>query len=87
MTGGAGSLPLGSLVVTGLVIVLAGAGFLVLLPAPRAAQAITLPSSLISYLPLRDPAGVTGSGSQSTEPAQAGRGERADGGRRLSRLR
>ena len=73
MTGGAGSLPLGSLVVTGLVIVLAGAGFLVLLPAPRAAQAITLPSSLISYLPLRDPAGVTGSGSQSTEPAQAGR--------------
>jgi hypothetical protein len=73
MTGGLGPLPLGSLAATGLVIVLAGAGFLVVLPAPRAAQAITLPSSLISYLPLRDPSGVTGTGADSTEPAQAGR--------------
>jgi len=72
MTGGNGPIALGSLGVTALVIVLAGAGFLVLLPAPRAAQSITLPSSLISYLPLRDPSGVTGSGAQSTEPAQAG---------------
>ncbi len=72
MTGGVGPLALGSLAATGLVIVLAGAGFLVFLPAPRAAQAITLPSSLISYLPLRDPSGVTGTGAQSTEPAQAG---------------
>ena len=73
MTGGTGPLALGSLAITGLVIVLAGAGFLVFLPAPRAAQAITLPSSLISYLPLRDPTGVTGTGAQSTEPAQAGK--------------
>ena len=51
----------------------AGARFLVFLPAPRAAQSITLPSSLISYLPLRDPTGITGSGAQSTEPAQAGK--------------
>ena len=73
MTGGAGPLALGSLAITGLVIVLAGAGFLVFLPAPRAAQSITLPSSLISYLPLQDPSGVTGTGAQSTEPAQAGK--------------
>ena len=73
MTGGAGPLALGSLAVTGLVVVLAGAGFLVFLPAPRAAQSITLPSSLTSYLPLRDPSGVTGTGAQSTEPAQAGK--------------
>ena len=73
MTGGLGPLALGSLAATGLVIVMAGAGFLVLLPAPRAAQEITLPSSLISYLPLSDPNGVTGTGAQSTEPAQAGK--------------
>ncbi len=73
MTGGVGPLALGSLAATGLVVVLAGAGFLVVLPTPRAAQAITLPSSLISYLPLRDPNGVTGTGAESTEPAQAGK--------------
>jgi len=72
MTGGVGPLALGSLAAAGLVVVLAGAGFLVVLPAPRAAQAITLPSSLISYLPLRDPNAVTGTGADSTEPAQAG---------------
>ena len=79
MTGGAGPLALGSLVATGLVIVLAGAGFLVVLPAPRAAQAITLPSSLISFLPLRDPNAVTGTGAQSTEPAQAGKASGSTG--------
>jgi hypothetical protein len=73
MTGGVGPLALGSLVVTGVVVVLTGAVFLVFLPAPRAAQSITLPASLTSYLPLRDPSSVTGSGAQSTEPAQAGR--------------
>ena len=72
MTGGVGPLALGPLLATGLVIALAGAGFLVVLPAPRAAQAITLPSSLVSFLPLRDPNAVTGTGAQSTEPAQAG---------------
>ena len=73
MTGGVGPLALGSLAFTGLVVVLMGAIFLVFLPAPRAAQSITLPASLTSYLPLRDPSGITGSGSQSTEPAQAGK--------------
>ena len=79
MTGGIGPIALGSLAVTGLVIVLAGAGFLVFLPTPRAAQAITLPSSLISYLPLPDPSGITGTGAQSTEPAQAGKASGAIG--------
>jgi transglutaminase-like putative cysteine protease len=73
MTGGVGPLALGSIAATGLVVVLLGAGFLVFLPAPRAGQSITLPSSLTSYLPLSDPGGITGSGSQSTEPAQAGK--------------
>jgi len=73
MTGGVGPLALGSLGFTGIVVVLTGALFLVFLPAPRAAQSITLPASLTSYLPLHDPAGITGSGSQSTEPAQAGK--------------
>ena len=73
MTGGVGPLALGSLAVTGLVVVLTARCFLVFLPAPRAAQSITLPASLTSYLPLRDPAGITGSGGQSTEPAQAGK--------------
>ncbi len=73
MTGGLGPLGLGSLATTGVVVVLAGAGFLVFLPAPQAAQAISLPASLISYLPLQDPNGVTGTGNQSTEPAQAGK--------------
>jgi len=73
MTGGIGPLALGSIVCAGVVVVLTGAVFLVFLPSPRAAQSITLPSSLTSYLPLRDPLGVTGSGSQSTEPAQAGK--------------
>jgi hypothetical protein len=72
MTGGIGPIAMGSIAVTGLVIVLTGAGFLIALPATHAAQVITLPASLISYIPLRDPAGVTGTGSQSTEPAQAG---------------
>ena len=73
MTGGVGPLALGSIAITGIVVVLLGAGFLVFLPAPRAAQSITLPSSLTSYLPLANPGGITGSGSQATEPAQAGR--------------
>jgi len=73
MTGGIGPLALGSLLFTGFVVVLIGSVFLVFLPAPRAAQSITLPASLTSYLPLRDPAGITGNGSQSTEPAQAGK--------------
>ena len=73
MTGGLGPLGLGSLATTGVVVVLAGAAFLVFLPAPRAAQAISLPASLISYLPLQDPNGITGTGNQSTEPAHAGR--------------
>ena len=73
MTGGVGPLALGSIVITGIVVVLLGAGFLIFLPAPRAAQSITLPSSLTSYLPLANPGGITGSGSQATEPAQAGR--------------
>jgi len=73
MTGGIGPLAFGSIVSAGVVVVLSGAVFLAFLPSPRAAQSITLPSSLTSYLPLRDPTGVTGSGSQSTEPAQAGK--------------
>ncbi|MFZ2057510.1 MAG: transglutaminaseTgpA domain-containing protein [Acidimicrobiales bacterium] len=73
MTGGVGPIALGSIAATGLVIVLTGAGFLVLLPAPRATQLITLPASLTSYLPLRDPGGITGTGDQSTEPAQPGK--------------
>jgi transglutaminase-like putative cysteine protease len=73
MTGGVGPLALGSLAITGLVVVLSAGVFLVFLPAPRAAQSITLPASLTSYLPLRDPGGVTGSGSQAGEPAQAGK--------------
>jgi len=73
MTGGVGTLPLGSLAFSGLAVVLTGAILLVFLPAPRASQSITLPASLTSYLPLRDPAGITGSGAQSTEPAQAGK--------------
>ena len=73
MTGGVGPLALGSIAITGIVVVLLGAGFLIFLPAPRAAQSITLPSSLTSYLPLANPGGITGSGSQATEPAQAGR--------------
>ncbi|MGA3215863.1 MAG: transglutaminaseTgpA domain-containing protein [Acidimicrobiales bacterium] len=73
ITGGVGRLPLGSLALTALVVVLTGAIFLVFLPAPRAAQSITLPASLTSYLPLKDPTGVTGSGTQSTEPARAGK--------------
>ena len=73
MTGGRGPIVLGSIAATGMVVVLLGGAFLVFLPAPRAAQSITLPASLTSYLPLRDPAGITGSGSQSTEPAQAGK--------------
>jgi hypothetical protein len=72
ITGGVGPLPLGSLAVAGLVVVLTGGVFLVFLPAPRAAQSITLPASLTSYFPLRDPTGITGSGNQSTEPARAG---------------
>ena len=72
MTGGTGPLALGSMIFASLVVVLTGAVFLVFLPAPRAAQSITLPSSLISYLPLRDPGAVTGSGAQATEPAKAG---------------
>ena len=55
MTGGLGPLALGSVALTGLVVVLTGALLLVVLPAPRAAQSITLPASLTSYLPLRDP--------------------------------
>ena len=73
MTGGVGPIPLGSIAATGVVVVLLGACFLVFLPAPRAAQSITLPSSLTSYLPLSDPGGITGGGAQSTEPAQAGK--------------
>jgi DNA-binding transcriptional regulator YdaS (Cro superfamily) len=73
MTGGIGPLALGSMALTGLVVVLTGGLFLVFLPAPRAAQSITLPASLTSYLPLRDPNAVTGTGAQSTEPAQAGK--------------
>jgi transglutaminase-like putative cysteine protease len=73
MTGGTGPLAYGSLVSAGALVVITGAIFLVFLPSPRAAQSITLPSSLTSYLPLRDPTGVTGSGAQSTEPAQAGK--------------
>ena len=73
MTGGVGPLALGSIAATGLVVVLLGAGFLVFLPAPRAGQSITLPSSLTSYLPLNDPGSITGGGSQATEPAQAGK--------------
>jgi transglutaminase-like putative cysteine protease len=73
MTGGTGPLALGSIVFAGILVVLTGAVFLVFLPAPRAAQSITLPSSLTSYLPLGDPGAVTGSGAQSTEPAQAGK--------------
>jgi hypothetical protein len=73
ITGGVGPLPLGSLAASGLVVVVSGAIFLVFLPAPRAAQSITLPASLTSYLPLRYPTGITGSGAQSTEPAQAGK--------------
>lgn len=73
MTGGLGRLAIGSLSATGVAVVAIGALLLVVLPAPRASQSITLPASLTSYLPLRDPAGITGSGSQSTEPAQAGK--------------
>ncbi len=73
MTGGAGPIPLGSIAATGVAVVVLGACFLVFLPAPRAAQSITLPSSLTSYLPLTDPGAITGSGGQSTEPAQAGK--------------
>ena len=43
MTGGAGPLAMGSIAITGIVVVLLGAGFLIFLPAPRAAQSITLP--------------------------------------------
>ncbi|MGA2530171.1 MAG: transglutaminaseTgpA domain-containing protein, partial [Acidimicrobiales bacterium] len=73
MTGGLGPLAIGPIVFAGVLVVVTGAVFLVFLPAPRAAQSITLPSSLISYLPLQDPSAVTGSGAQSTEPAQAGK--------------
>ena len=73
MTGGMGPIALGSIAATGLAVVVLGTGFLIFLPAPRAAQSITLPASLTSYLPIRDPGSITGSGTESTEPAQAGK--------------
>ena len=73
MTGSHGRVPLGAVAGGFLVVVVVGALLLTVLPAPRAAQSITLPSSLTSYLPLPDPTSITGGGSQSTEPAQAGK--------------
>jgi hypothetical protein len=79
MTGGLGPIAFGSLATTGLVIAVASVGFLVILPTPQAVQAITLPSSLISYLPLSDPDAVTGNGAQATEAAQSGSASGATG--------
>jgi len=71
MTGGAGQLPIGSLALVGAVVVGLGTGLLIVLPAPRASQSLSLPASLTSYLPLRFPTGLTGTGSLDSEPAQA----------------
>lgn len=73
MAGGAGRISLGSVVATGLSTLVLGALLLTVLPAPRAAQSITLPASLISYLPLPSPGSLTGGGAHATEPAQPGR--------------
>jgi hypothetical protein len=72
MTGGLGPIAVGSLAATGVVIAVASVGFLVVLPTPQTVQSISLPSSLISYLPLSDPDAVTGNGAQSTQAAQPG---------------
>ena len=72
MTGGTGRLAIGSVVASALGIVVVGTGLLTVLPTPRAAQAITLPASLTSYLPIASPGTLTGGGAQPTEPAHAG---------------
>ncbi|MHB1986897.1 MAG: transglutaminase TgpA family protein [Acidimicrobiales bacterium] len=47
-------------------------GLVVVLPAPRASQALTLPASLTSYLPLAGAGIVNGTGPHPNEPAQPG---------------
>jgi transglutaminase-like putative cysteine protease len=73
MAGGRGPVPIGSVALSGVAVIVVGGALLTVLPAPRAAQSITLPSSLTSYLPLPDTTAITGGGNQSSEPAKPGR--------------
>ncbi len=71
MAGGRWRLPAGGLLGATVLIVAIALVLEVVLPLPRASQALTLPSSLTSYLPL--PAGgLTEGGAHPTEPAKAG---------------
>ena len=73
MAGGRWRLPAAGLVGATVLIVAIALVLEIVLPLPRASQALTLPSSLTSYLPLPQGAGLTQGGAHPTEPAQPGR--------------
>ncbi|MGH9294746.1 MAG: transglutaminaseTgpA domain-containing protein, partial [Acidimicrobiales bacterium] len=72
MNGGKGGLSVIGLAAASVLVVVIGLGVEALLPPPRASQAISLPSSIISYLSLPNPGGLSEGGAHPAEPAKAG---------------
>ncbi|HEV8064220.1 MAG TPA: transglutaminaseTgpA domain-containing protein, partial [Acidimicrobiales bacterium] len=72
MSGGEGRLRIGGLAGATVVILAVAVVVEVVLPAPKTSQAIHLPASLSSVLPLPSGTGLTEGGSGVSQPAQAG---------------